>query len=82
MVPLNQRELLAFEDTPAEPPVETMEQRHRVYPGEGIAPLRRIVEVLKQKGYNGPASLDLFNRPCRLRTPMKSPERREPRSSR
>ena len=52
---------LHFEDTPAEPPVETMEQRHRVYPGEGIAPLRRIVEVLKQKGYSGPASLELFD---------------------
>jgi 2-keto-myo-inositol isomerase len=52
---------LHFEDTPAQPPSELLEQRHRVYPGEGIAPLRRIVEVLKKKGYSGPASLELFD---------------------
>lgn len=52
---------LHFEDTPAEPPLEVFEQRHRVFPGEGIAPLGRIVEVLKRKGYRGPASLELFD---------------------
>ena len=52
---------LHFEDTPAEPPREMLQQRHRVLPGQGIAPLRRIVEVLKRKKYAGPASVELFD---------------------
>jgi sugar phosphate isomerase/epimerase len=32
-----------------------------VFPGEGIAPLRRIVDVLKRKQYAGAASLEMFN---------------------
>jgi len=51
---------LHFEDVPADPPREIQGQPHRVFPGEGIAPLRRIVEVLKRKKYAGPASLELF----------------------
>lgn len=52
---------LHFEDVPATPPREIQGQAHRVFPGDGIAPLRRIVEVLKRKQYAGPASLELFN---------------------
>jgi sugar phosphate isomerase/epimerase len=52
---------LHFEDVPAEPPRELLEQRHRVFPGQGIAPLRRIVAMLKQKKYAGPASVELFD---------------------
>jgi 2-keto-myo-inositol isomerase len=52
---------LHFEDIPADPPREMLNsQAHRVFPGEGAVPLRRIVEVLKRKGYAGPASLELF----------------------
>jgi sugar phosphate isomerase/epimerase len=51
---------LHFEDVPADPPREIHGQPHRVFPGEGIAPLRRIVEVLKKKGYSGPASFESF----------------------
>ena len=52
---------LHFEDVPADPPREIQGQPHRQFPGEGIAPLRRIVEVLKRKGYAGPASLEMFS---------------------
>jgi sugar phosphate isomerase/epimerase len=52
---------LHFEDVPATPPREIQGQPHRAFPGEGIAPLRRIVEVLKKKGYAGPASFESFN---------------------
>jgi sugar phosphate isomerase/epimerase len=51
---------LHFEDIPADPPREMQGQPHRVFPGEGIVPLRRIVEVLKRKKHTGPASLELF----------------------
>jgi sugar phosphate isomerase/epimerase len=52
---------LHFEDVPADPPREIQGQPHRAFPGEGIAPLRRIVEVLKRKKYAGPASFETFN---------------------
>jgi 2-keto-myo-inositol isomerase len=52
---------LHFEDVPAEPPRELLEQRHRVFPGQGIAPLGRILAVLKRKQYAGPASVELFD---------------------
>jgi 2-keto-myo-inositol isomerase len=52
---------LHFEDVPADPPREVQGQPHRVFPGEGIAPLKRIVEVLKRKKYSGPASLEMFH---------------------
>ena len=60
---------LHFEDIPAEPPVEVFEQRHRVFPGEGIAPLRQIVATLKRKGYRGPASLEMFDPAVRAMSP-------------
>jgi 2-keto-myo-inositol isomerase len=52
---------LHFEDVPAEPIRELQQQANRVYPGEGIVPLRRIVELLKKKKYSGPTSLEMFN---------------------
>ena len=51
---------LHFEDVPADPPREIQGQPHRAFPGEGIAPLRRIIEVLKRKKYVGPASFESF----------------------
>ena len=52
---------LHFEDIPGDQPLELFSQQSRVFPGEGITPLRRIVEVLQRKGYRGPASLELFD---------------------
>ncbi len=52
---------LHFEDIPSELPREMIEsQQHRAFPGAGGAPLRRIIDVLKRKGYSGPASLEIF----------------------
>jgi sugar phosphate isomerase/epimerase len=52
---------LHFEDVPADPPREIQGQPNRVWPGDGIAPLRRIVELLKRKQYAGAASLEMFD---------------------
>jgi sugar phosphate isomerase/epimerase len=60
---------LHFEDTPDWPPRELLEQRHRVLPGKGIAPLRRILEALRKKGYRGPASVELFDPAVQKRDP-------------
>ena len=52
---------LHFEDIPSDPPREMLEsQQHRAFPGEGAAPLRRIIELLKRKQYSGPVSLEIF----------------------
>jgi 2-keto-myo-inositol isomerase len=50
-----------FEDTPREPVRELLEQRHRVLPGEGVAPLKRIVEAVKKKKYAGALSVELMD---------------------
>jgi 2-keto-myo-inositol isomerase len=34
----------------------------RVYPGDGIAPLAELVQILRRIGYAGPLSLELFNK--------------------
>ena len=60
---------LHFEDVPDDPPLEVFGQPDRVFPGEGIAPLGRIVEVLKSKEYAGPASLEMFSREVQAMDP-------------
>ena len=52
---------LHFEDVPDTPPREIQGQPHRALPGQGIAPLRRILDVLKKKKYSGPLSFESFN---------------------
>ena len=42
-------------------PREELEDRHRVFPGEGIIPLEPIAAALLDKGYAGFFSLELFN---------------------
>lgn len=50
-----------FADTPALPHLEVAERKDRAFPGEGVAPLQRIVDRLVEKGYSGPLSLELFD---------------------
>lgn len=50
-----------FEDTPALPHLEVAERKDRAYPGEGVAPLQRIVDKLAEKGYARALSLELFD---------------------
>lgn len=49
-------------DYPAEPPRATINDSHRVYPGDGVAPLDKIFRTLRDAGYRGVLSLELFNR--------------------
>ena len=48
-------------DFPAEPPRERMNDSHRVYPGDGIAPLNNILQMLAGKARSLTLSLELFN---------------------
>ena len=49
-------------DYPADPPRATINDSHRVYPGDGVAPLDKIFRTLRDAGYRGVLSLELFNR--------------------
>lgn len=59
-----------FADTPAFPPLEVAEQKHRVFPGEGIAPLQKILDKLVALEYQGALSLELFDPEIRSTDPQ------------
>lgn len=59
-----------FADTPRLPPLEVAEQKDRAFPGEGIAPLQRILDKLVEKGYNRALSLELFDPVVRATDPQ------------
>lgn len=54
-------ECFHFNDFPAKPPRETITDAARVYPGDGVAPWKRIREILTQIHFQGVISLELFN---------------------
>jgi len=49
-------------DYPTDPPRKTITDAHRVFPGDGAAPLKQIFSTLKAGGFHGWLSLELFNR--------------------
>lgn len=49
-------------DYPAQPPRATIMDAQRIYPGDGVAPLKTILRTLRQIGFRGMLSLELFNR--------------------
>ena len=60
---LNGRSIVMFHvnDYPADPPRERLEDRHRIYCGDGIAPLPAIFQTLRDIGYEGTLSFEVFN---------------------
>ncbi|MEX2112424.1 MAG: sugar phosphate isomerase/epimerase family protein, partial [Pirellulales bacterium] len=49
-------------DYPAEPPRAEITDAHRVFPGDGAAPLDVLFRGLRDAGYRGMLSLEVFNR--------------------
>jgi sugar phosphate isomerase/epimerase len=49
-------------DYPADPPRDKITDAARIYPGDGIAPWKSILRTLRDVGYRGMLSLELFNR--------------------
>jgi len=49
-------------DYPASPPRAEAKDSDRVYPGDGVAPLKEIAAALRRAGYAGAVSLELFNK--------------------
>jgi sugar phosphate isomerase/epimerase len=49
-------------DYPATPDRKQITDAHRVFPGDGVAPLGRLFRALRDVGYRGMLSLEVFNR--------------------
>jgi len=49
-------------DYPSEPDREKISDAERVYPGDGVAPLKHVLRDLRLAGFRGILSLELFNR--------------------
>jgi 2-keto-myo-inositol isomerase len=54
--------VLHMNDYPATPDRAAINDSHRVYPGDGVAPLKQILRDLYAVGFRGMLSLELFNR--------------------
>jgi sugar phosphate isomerase/epimerase len=54
--------VMHFNDYPADPPREKIKDEHRVFPGDGIAPITTILQELKANGGETVLSLELFNK--------------------
>ena len=51
-----------WNDVRENPAREMQGDKHRLYPGDGILPLVKLLQDLKAINYRGPLSLELFNR--------------------
>ena len=54
--------VLHMNDYPSSPSREEMNDSHRVYPGDGVAPLSRILKMVSGNGRTVVLSLELFNK--------------------
>jgi sugar phosphate isomerase/epimerase len=54
--------VLHINDYPAAPPREQITDAARVFPGDGVAPLPDVLRTLRDIGYRGYLSLEVFNR--------------------
>ena len=51
-----------WNDVPADPPRDQLADEHRIFPGDGILPLKHALQLLSAIDYRGPLSLELFNK--------------------
>ena len=62
--------VLHMNDYPAHPSRATIDDADRVFPGDGVAPLKSIFRDLKAIGFHGVLSLELFNPTYYQRDPL------------
>jgi sugar phosphate isomerase/epimerase len=48
-------------DYPLQPPRAEIKDSDRIYPGDGVAPLREVFQTLDAIGFDGYLSIELFN---------------------
>lgn len=53
--------VIHMNDYPANPPRAEIKDAQRIYPGDGVAPLNTILRDLRDIGFRGMLSLELFN---------------------
>jgi 2-keto-myo-inositol isomerase len=58
-------------DYPAAPPREQINDAQRVYPGDGVAPLTPLFHILRDIGWRGHLSVELFNKDYWKQSPVK-----------
>lgn len=61
MIEASRMHCFHINDYPADPPRETIGDKHRVFPGDGVCPLPQIIRQLIDHGFRGTFSLELFN---------------------
>lgn len=64
--------LLHVNDYPASPSREVIGDADRVWPGDGIAPIPRLVDILAEIGFTGMLSVELFNPGYWTSTPLET----------
>jgi sugar phosphate isomerase/epimerase len=57
-------------DYPAKPPRQTISDKDRVFPGDGIAPLADVIQTLRAIEFEGYLSIELFNPEYWRRDPL------------
>jgi 2-keto-myo-inositol isomerase len=62
MIEASRMHVFHINDYPANPPREKIGDEHRVYPGDGVCELPKIIGELLAAGFAGVFSLELFNR--------------------
>jgi 2-keto-myo-inositol isomerase len=55
-------QVLHMNDYPSEPPREKIDDSYRLYPGDGVAPLADLLQMVRRTGGQKVLSLELFNR--------------------
>lgn len=63
-------EIFHVNDYPASPPRETIADADRIYPGDGIAPIREILKQIKNPDRPVVLSLELFNKTYFAQDPL------------
>ena len=53
--------IVHINDAPARPARARLQDKHRLYPGDGVIPLKKICRELQGIGYHRLASIELFN---------------------
>jgi 2-keto-myo-inositol isomerase len=61
MIEASRMHCFHINDYPGDPPRETIADEHRVFPGDGVCPLPKIIRQLVDHGFRGTFSLELFN---------------------
>jgi 2-keto-myo-inositol isomerase len=61
MIEASRMHCFHINDYPGEPSIEDIGDKDRVFPGDGVCPLPKLIRQLVDHGFRGAFSLELFN---------------------